>query len=91
MVRSALSKTWNEACDQIATRHDCCGLTRAIVVAISPSVTVSIGEDTIGVRMRMLRVMLVLRSTYGATPGACESWYLAAAAAEGITRPHARS
>ena len=39
------------------------GLTVAMATAISASVTVSMGELTIGVRILRLRVMLVVRST----------------------------
>ena len=35
----------------------------AMVTAISPSVTVSMGDDTIGVRILIFLVMLVVRST----------------------------
>ena len=37
--------------------------TMAMVTAMSPSVTVSMGEDTMGVRILMFLVMLVERST----------------------------
>lgn len=38
-------------------------LTVAMVIAMSPSVTVSIGEDTMGVRRTMFLVTLVVKST----------------------------
>ena len=38
----------------------------AMVTAISPSVTVSMGELTMGVLMRIFLVTLVVRSTYKA-------------------------
>jgi hypothetical protein len=38
--------------------------TVAMVMAISPSVTVSIGDETMGVRSVMFLVTLVVRSTW---------------------------
>ena len=43
-------------------------------MAMSASVTVSIGEDTMGVRMVMLRVSFVDRSTASAAKSMCPGW-----------------
>ena len=55
--------------------------TVAMATAISASVTVSIGELTSGVRSLMLRVMLVVRSTWGRQRQQGQSAHLAQAAA----------
>lgn len=41
-------------------------LTMAMVTAMSPSVTVSMGEETMGMRTLMFLVMFVVRSTWEA-------------------------